>query len=134
MANATELAPKLLFSPVLSRTSFANIPKTVFNTMPTAQRLIRNIKIPITEVKQLENLSGSTINDIALCVISGALREYLQRSSALPNESLHAVIPVDIRTDKELGSVGNQLSFINLNIASDISDAKLRLATIHHAA
>jgi WS/DGAT/MGAT family acyltransferase len=133
MTNASKIVPKVLSSQLITRASYSGIPKTDFNATPSAQRLVRHIKIPMADIQQLEKRSGSTINDIALCVISGAMREYLQRYQALPDESLHAVIPVDVNADKALSNVGNHLSFINLKIASDMADAHERLRFIHKA-
>lgn len=69
-----------------------------------------------------------TTNDIILAVSSGALRDYLIIQNALPNKPLVAFVPVSLRQDES--KIGNQLSFLLTNLATDEYDPLKRLNTI----
>jgi len=70
-----------------------------------------------------------TTNDVALAICSGALRSYLLQLQQLPKESLIAFVPVSLRKDDSVS--GNQTSLVLCNLATDITDLKERINTIH---
>ena len=70
-----------------------------------------------------------TTNDVALAICSGALRSYLLQLQQLPKESLIAFVPVSLRKDDSVS--GNQTSLVLCNLATDITDLKERMNTIH---
>jgi WS/DGAT/MGAT family acyltransferase len=54
----------------------------------------------LQELKQIRALErGSTVNDVVLAVIAGALRSYLLAHDELPESSLRAVVPVSVRSE-----------------------------------
>jgi WS/DGAT/MGAT family acyltransferase len=129
----TALAPKLLSSNDDNKKAQSSIPDTPFNCEPSADRIIRHIGMPIEKIHTIEKQSGCTINEIALCIIAGALRNYLLQQDKLPKESLVAGMPIDVRSKKNKAAIGNQISFANVCLYSDIENPKIRLACIHEA-
>ena len=64
-------------------------PKTLFDTEISPHRVFSAMEIPLTEVKEIRAaMSGVTINDLAIAIISRGLRLYLQSRKSLPDESL----------------------------------------------
>ena len=59
----------------------------------------------LTEIKR--TVTGATINDVVLAIVSGGLRRYLQGKGELPQQSLVSGCPVNVRTDQERGLAGN---------------------------
>ena len=45
----------------------------------------------------VKNLAGVTANDVVLCIIAGALRDYLARRHDLPDVPLVANVPVGLK-------------------------------------
>ena len=46
---------------------------------------------------------GSTINDVTLAYVGGALREYLNRHDELPDQTLVAACPISLRDTGDTG-------------------------------
>jgi hypothetical protein len=78
-------------------------------------------------------VEGATVNDVALAVIGGALRSYLQDAGELPTVSLRAMTPVSVRTESEKSDLGNQVSAMVVSLATDIADPVERLAAVHRS-
>ncbi len=130
--NLLDIAPKLLSTPK-NDSSSTEIPKTVFNQMPSADRIINHIRIPMEQMLALKEASHCKFNDIALCIIAGALREFLQNQHKLPADSLVTAMPVDVRSKDNDSTIGNQLNFANISLFTNIEDPKARLESIHAA-
>lgn len=109
----------------------AGTPKTVFNRMPDADRLVGHVRLPMRELRQVEAATGSKINDIALCVVSGALQDYLQQQQALPAQDLLASMPINIRDGNSDNGFGNRISLASLSLHNHITEPLERLAAIH---
>ena len=131
--NIADITPKLFDTSTSDSSSSSKIPKTPFNQMPSADRVIDHIRIPIEHMQALKEASQCKFNDIALCIIAGGLREYLQNTNELPAESLVTGMPIDVRSKNNNTTIGNQLSFANINLFTDIEDPKSRLESIHKA-
>ena len=106
---------------------------TRFNAMPGADRLLGHLRMPMAQLKQLETACNVTINDIALCVVAGGLRIYLDDHGELPDEDLIACMPINTRHENDNSSFGNQVGFANLGLHTDIDDSLARLEAIHQA-
>jgi len=78
-----------------------------------------------------ELVPGATVNDVALSVIGGGLRQYLLDAGELPDAPLRAMTPVSVRTESEQGSLGNQVSAMIVSLATDIEDPVERLRAVH---
>lgn len=110
-------------------------PRTRFNHRVSPQRVIDRVKFPMEEIRCIKKASKhKTINDIALCIISGALRLYLDAKNELPKNSLVAGIPVDIRSKDDEQVSGNLINMMNISLCSNIEDPLERLAMIHESA
>lgn len=109
------------------------VPDTRFNVPIAPHKMFNAVPFEFEEFKQLRGLAeGSTINDVVLTVIGGALREYLQHHDELPAEPLHAFVPVNARPkgqdpDEKLG---NNLGSMIVQIGSHIEDPSERMISI----
>jgi WS/DGAT/MGAT family acyltransferase len=143
LMNITSIASKTLFSEDKPNTPSPTIPATVFNTAPSADRQVGHIRLAVKEIHQLEKLSGCTINDIAMCIVSGGLMkhlgargqlpEHLGARGQLPEDSLVTGMPINIRSDKDKTAIGNHVSLANLSLYTNIEDPKARLQAISQA-
>jgi diacylglycerol O-acyltransferase len=108
-------------------------PKTPFNDAVEAERVWNSAILDITRVKALRKVvQGATLNDVILAICAGALRRYLLEKNELPDKPLVAMIPVSTRTDEEKNSMGNQVSAMYVELATDLQDPISRLEKIHH--
>jgi len=74
---------------------------------------------------------GVTVNDVALAICGGGLRKYLKSKNELPERSLVAMAPLNIRTKDQLGQAGNQVSQLTVRVRSDIEDPLKRLVAVN---
>ena len=73
-------------------------PRTPFNGTVSAHRRMAFTPVALERLKNIKQAAGSTLNDVVMSVCSGALRRYLLRKGALPEQPLIAMVPVSVRT------------------------------------
>jgi diacylglycerol O-acyltransferase len=108
-------------------------PKTRFNDTVEAGRVWNSAILDINRVKALRKVvKGATLNDVILAICAGALRRYLLEKNELPDKPLVAMVPVSTRTADEKNAMGNQVSAMYVQLATDLEDPIKRLEKIHH--
>ena len=111
------------------------VPRTRFNQPVTADRVVGHARMEMADLRRIEKKHHCTINDIALCAVGGALREYLLALDELPAEDLQALMPIDVRRRDKDGTMGNQVSAARVRLYTHIDDPRERLRAIsEHAA
>jgi diacylglycerol O-acyltransferase / wax synthase len=104
-------------------------PPTPFNVKISSSRRFAAQSYSLARIKAVSKAAGATLNDIALAICAGALREYLIVHNALPDKPLIAMVPVSVRAaDGPEG--GNQVSVILANLGTHVADPARRLETI----
>jgi diacylglycerol O-acyltransferase len=107
------------------------IPRTRFNGKVSPHRVFNAATFDLQEVKDIKNsLPGVTVNDVALALCGGALRKYLVHHDELPEQSLAAMAPVNVRSDDDKTG-GNLVSALTVQIRTDIEDPIERLQAVH---
>lgn len=108
-----------------------NVPRTRFNGNVSSHRVFQAISVDLEDVKKIKNsVDGATVNDAALTIVGGALRKYLEKHGELPEQSLAAMAPVNVRTDADK-SGGNIVSALTVELRTDIEDPMERLTAVH---
>ena len=110
-----------------------SVPPTRFNQTPYKARKIAYVSFELTQVKGIKKAHrGTTVNDVMICIISGALRRYLDHHGELSDVSLGAMMPKDIRTAKDSADThGNKVGGLFSSIHTNIADPIERLYAIH---
>lgn len=112
--------------------SAGEVPKTIFNARVSAHRVFEGRDFDLADIKLMRQaLPGATVNDVVLAICGGAIRDYLLARGALPESSLVAMAPVNVRVESEQGKAGNQVSGLAVAIRTDIGDPLERLAAVH---
>jgi WS/DGAT/MGAT family acyltransferase len=105
----TELA-KLLAMPPDSPTSLKGKTGTV-------KRVAWSEPMPLAEVKALGKALGCSVNDILLAAVAGAFRAYfLQKGESVHEVEVRAMIPVNLRSAKDEGTLGNRFGLGTLSL------------------
>lgn len=105
-------------------------PQTPFKgDLGVIKRAAWSTPIPLRDVKVIKNLTNSTVNDVLVSAVSGAIRRYLLQQD-LPAEDFRAIIPVNMRTEKEMGTLGNKFGLVFLSLPVSIADPMKRLAEV----
>jgi WS/DGAT/MGAT family acyltransferase len=106
-------------------------PPTPLNRPVSARRTFGGVDFDFERLRAVRRLvEGSTINDVVLAICAGALRRWLESRDTLPVAPLVAMVPVSVRGEDERSTMGNQVSAMLVELATDLDDPHLRLAAI----
>src|SRR5690554_5236945 len=104
-------------------------PISKINHRVTGQRRFATQHYQMDRLKTLAQASGASLNDIVLYLCSTALRRFLTEQDTLPETTLTAGIPVNIRPADDEGT-GTQISFMIASLATNEPDPLARLQHI----
>jgi diacylglycerol O-acyltransferase / wax synthase len=114
--------------------AIAPAPRTRFSGTVSTHRVVEARRFELTTAKQIKaSVPGATINDVAITVVGGALREYLREQGELPEQALRVMAPISTRTAEQAGTAGNQVSAMIVTAGTDVADARQRLAVVHES-
>jgi WS/DGAT/MGAT family acyltransferase len=114
-------------------TRIKDIPRTRFNGSVSPHRVFDAISVPLDDVKAIKNaVPGATVNDAAIAIVGGALRKYLRAHGELPAQSLAAMAPVNVRSDKDKAG-GNIVASMTVQVRSDLADPLERLQAVRES-
>jgi WS/DGAT/MGAT family acyltransferase len=105
-------------------------PTTSINHTITGQRIWNTALLELDRVKAIRKITGCTLNDVVLAICAGALRRYFDEKGELPDKPLIAMVPVSTRAEGERGKMGNKVSAMFLDMATDVADPVERLKVI----
>jgi WS/DGAT/MGAT family acyltransferase len=108
-------------------------PHTPLNVAITGARSFASVECNLAHVKAIARAHEATVNDVVMAACAGALRRWLVLHEALPEQPLKSAVPVSTR---ETGNTDHriQVSFMSVNLHTDIESAHARLAAIHRSA
>lgn len=110
-------------------------PNSEVNQAFTTPRAYARAALALGEVKEIKDRAGTTLNDVVLAVMAGALRGYLLERNALPALPLLASVPVSYEpADAPLRQAGNRFWSFTTTLATDVSDPVERLRVISSTA
>ncbi len=97
--------------------------KTRFNGQISPRRVVDRVRLPFVDINFIKsNVQDKTENDIALTIISGAMRRYLLSKEELPEDSLVAAVPIHTE---------DKISIANISLRTDIANPLDRLQRVH---
>jgi diacylglycerol O-acyltransferase / wax synthase len=108
-------------------------PRTSINAALTPHRSYATSTLSLSEVKEVKNAFGTTVNDVVLAVCAGALRRWFDAQGEQLDGPLVAMVPVSVRSEADKDAMGNQVSSMLTSLATDVDDPVERLQVIHGA-
>jgi WS/DGAT/MGAT family acyltransferase len=110
-------------------------PRTILNGPVGGARRFAAQSWDIDRINQVAKSSGTTLNDVVLTMVGGALRQYLLEQQALPDEPLTAMVPVSLALRSgDHDKAGNAVGAIVVNLATDRENAATRLEEVAYSA
>ena len=106
-------------------------PRTSVNVAITARRRVAFAAASLSDVKRLKNAMGTTVNDVVLAMVTGAMRNYLLAGDELPETPLVSVVPVSISPDVAAMRGANKVSAMFVQLPTHEPDPLERLRIIH---
>lgn len=107
-------------------------PKAPFTGKVGKERAFAAASLPLAEVKTVKNALGLTVNDVVMALCTSAVRTWLLDHDALPGKPIIASMPVSVRTPEQLGTAGNQISFMATHLPTHLEDPAARVRQLQH--
>ena len=102
----------------------ADPPTRFKGTLGVVKRVAWSRPVPIDVLKRVGHVTGSTINDVLMACLAGALRRYLlSRDGSVPDDlDIRGVVPVNLRPLEEAYLLGNRFGLVFLALPLGIED------------
>ena len=129
--HAAESAVRIARAAVLAARTPPSAP---WNVPIGPHRRVRIGRVPLAQARRIKSAAGTTINDVVLAAVTGALREFLlARDEPVDGLVLRAMVPVSVRADGEELALGNKVSTMLGDLPVGEADPKRRLEAVHEA-
>jgi diacylglycerol O-acyltransferase / wax synthase len=105
-------------------------PASSLNNPIGTERRFAIVRSPLADVKAVKTALGGTVNDVVLASVTGGLRRLLLgRGEEPPEHGLRAMVPVNVRPDREQLALGNRISslFVQLPVVEPEALQRYRL-------
>jgi len=106
-------------------------PYTRFQERISPHRRFAYASLSLGTMREVKSALGVSINDVVLAVCAGALREWLDERSELPDEPLVVMVPLSVRTEAQRGEFGNRVSMMFVPIPTDNDAPRGRVEQAH---
>jgi WS/DGAT/MGAT family acyltransferase len=136
-ARATLRGPKAAIerAAAVSRTlttAAQTAPRAPWNVPISPHRRWETARVPLAQAKAIKDAAGTSLNDVVLAAVAGALRGFLEgREEPVDGLVLKAMIPVSVRDDSERMALGNRVSMMSADLPIGEPDALERLRLVH---
>jgi WS/DGAT/MGAT family acyltransferase len=108
------------------------IPDPELNPPISSRRHLAIAHRPLSDLRRVKQAFGATINDVLLAAAAGGVRGFLERHGRIP-PPLKAMVPVSMRARRTQEALGNEISFLFIDLPCDEPDPLRRLQTIKAA-
>src|SRR5271165_4845449 len=114
---------------LIVREEVMGAPQSSLNGPMSGMRHFATVRLDLADVKAIKMRLGGTVNDVVLALCAGGLRYLLlSRGDALPEDNLRAQVPVNIRSEDQEHTLGNELTslFVELPVSEADPIARYR--------
>lgn len=95
------------------------------------ERLFASHAVPIADIRAIQDAFGTTLNDVLLAAIAGALRRYVERHGHVAAHGARAMVPVGRHAKADGATIGNRVALALAPLPLDEADPRARIARIH---
>jgi WS/DGAT/MGAT family acyltransferase len=96
-------------------------PRTIINGSISRNRRFATQSFEVERLRRVAKKGHGTINDVALAICSSGLRRLLLEQDALPDETMTAMLPVNVRPKGDPGG-GNAVGAVLASLATNAED------------
>jgi WS/DGAT/MGAT family acyltransferase len=102
---------------------------TPYNQAIGPHRRFAWVRCSLDEVKRVKDALGTTVNDVMLATVAGALRRHMQRRGVSSDGlELKAMVPISVRSEGSSG--GNEVTAVMARLPVAEPDARRRLQAV----
>ena len=102
-----------------------------FNATVRGPQQLAWLRVPLAEIKALKEACECSVNDVALTLVTMAIRRYALLHGDDIKRLLRIMVPVNLREEDGRGKLGNQISIMPVTIPLDIQHPRKLLAAVH---
>ena len=96
-----------------------------------SKRLVWSRAFRLEDFKRIGQATGSTVNDVLMAALAGALRRYLLEHGAVGRRlDVRGVVPVNLRPGGEAHLLGNRFGLVFLQLPLGLESPRARLAEV----
>ena len=99
------------------------------NQQISPSRHLAGFNRPLADLKRIGEAHSATVNDVLLAVSAGGMRRFL-RDRGQDLVPLKTMVPVSVRANGDAGELGNQISFVFVDLPCDEPDPVRRLRDV----
>ncbi|MFE8072831.1 wax ester/triacylglycerol synthase family O-acyltransferase [Marinobacteraceae bacterium S3BR75-40.1] len=115
--------------------SLFNAPRTPFNRNVTGRRQLLTHTVKLARLKEIKSQIGEvTLNDVVLGLCAELLNRYLEQTDHRAERPLITLTPISVRSKSLRRPTGNQMSAMQLSLATDEPNPARRVKLIHRNA
>jgi diacylglycerol O-acyltransferase / wax synthase len=107
-------------------------PSSFLNVSIGPRRTLVHARARMADARRAKQAAGTTLNDVCLAAVAGALRELAMARGEAPSP-LKVMVPVSVREDSQRGDLGNRISLAFIDLPLDVSSPRERLLAVHRA-
>jgi WS/DGAT/MGAT family acyltransferase len=109
----------------------APAPRTRFNGRVSPHRVVDGARFDVADVERIRDVvPGATVNDVAIAIVAGALRKYLDGRLESPTVSLVAEAPVASRSETRVYGTRTFADSAIMPLCTDVEEPAQRLRLI----
>ena len=113
---------------------FRRAGETPVNQALSPHRRFEWLSSDLDRVKYIKNQLGATVNDVVLATVAGAVRRFMtERGVDVDELEYRIMVPVSIRGDEHVGTLGNQVAMWLVELPVADTDAVDRLRIIRES-
>jgi WS/DGAT/MGAT family acyltransferase len=142
--RVSALAGTVLAAPSLVRTGAAglgtlarltllspDLPTPLKGPLGRVKRVAWSESVPLDRVKDLARATGTTVNDVVVSAIAGALGEHLRAAgTSTDGLRIRAMVPVNLRETSDREAFGNRFSLVFLELPVGVGHPRARLMRV----
>src|SRR5262249_46154167 len=104
-------------------------PDPELNRPISSRRHLATAHRPLADLKRVKQAYDATINDVLLAAAAGGVRRFVEQHGRMASP-LKAMVPVSMRAQRAQAELGNEISFVFVDLPCDEPDPRRRLQTI----
>jgi len=106
-------------------------PTPLRGKLTLVKRVAWSEPLNLAEIRQIAHGSGTTVNDVIVSLIAGALGAHLRaRGEDTRGQRIRAMVPVNLRAASDRAMSGNRFSLVYLDLPVGVTDPRERLMRV----
>lgn len=108
------------------------VPKSIYKgKLGAAKKAAWSAPLPLESIRRISKHYHTTVNDVLVAMVGGAVRKHLMKHGQQPMEGLKIVQPVSTRQSDGVNKLHNNFTWMSFDLPVHLRTARQRLAFVH---